>query len=84
MESVDDCGCHLAALIAIPDRRHAPGASDDTNIRKTWNFLHAARELRTKRLMSQDSRAGGYPITGKSWLDDPLSELQNMMKKQRL
>ena len=42
---------HLAALIAIPFSYHSPDSYVDTNIKGTLNFLQAARDLGTQRLM---------------------------------
>ncbi|MDH4129608.1 MAG: NAD-dependent 4,6-dehydratase LegB [Spirochaetota bacterium] len=48
-------GCHivfhLAALIAIPFSYHSPDSYVDTNIKGTLNVLHAAKQLKTEKIL---------------------------------
>ena len=46
-----DMAFHLAALIGIPFSYHSPGSYVDTNIKGTLNVLHAACELKSKKIL---------------------------------
>src|SRR5688572_344239 len=55
---------HLAALIAIPYRYHAPEAFIDTNVRGTLSVLEAARRRKCRRVVqTSTSEVYGTPAT---------------------
>ena len=50
MEGCDEV-YHLAALIAIPYSYHSPDTYIDTNVKGTLNIVHAAKDLRVKKVL---------------------------------